>query len=610
MKEKCIKIISNFKYCIPFFLALTLEIMFFVLNGTRIDINLLKNSIIFSIILTHIVFYIVFCITNKLSRSTIILSIFIFVLLLVNQMKILYMKEPFMISDFNFASDAGNLLNLILPNIGIAKSIILPFIILIILLAGIVVFTKKNDFTFQTSKERVICLLVLLPMLTVIIFPSNFVKNTIFKIVFKIDEYRDYASYTTNLQYYKEFGLVAGIYGTSQNNDFEIPENYDEDVLNEELNAVEEKNIKNRETIKPNFIVLFSESFFDISKIDEVKFDKNVTFNYNNLKNEGKSIQLLSPSYGGMSENVSYEILTGGKICYFNRGYIPFMQLYKLKNSENMPSILKDLKNSGYYSKILFGLDHYDAEESLKKVGFDEYEDMSDKISMDDFKDELLIDKVIEEFETKESKDPFFYMISTYENHMPYTKEKYSQYDINVVETSLDEYDTDTIQTYSQTLYNVDNQLKRIYDYIKNYDEPTIILFFGDHLPYMYTQIGENLFNKLSYFNTENETENLYRVYNTEALILANFEFNYSNIPNFMSVDLMLPYIINELNIEVSGYYNWIREKSKEIPAYNSYLKVDSNGNKYIFGEENEKLDGIINFKECMQYMLFMKQVK
>lgn len=604
------KVINIFKYSIPLFLCLVVEVLFFILNGSPLNIVLFGNSIIFSVMLTYMVFYIIFCITNKFSTSTIILSIFIFIMLVVNQFKILYMEEPFMISDFNFASEAGGLVKLILPNIGMAKQIILPFFILILVLSIIVIFAKKFDFEFEKVKSRVICFLVLLIMLGVIFFPPNFMKNAIFKVVFKTNDYKDYASYTTNLQYYKVYGLIAGMYGTSQNNEFDVPKNYDEDMLNEQLNSMEDETVVSNEIVKPNIILLFSESFFDARKIEEVKFDKEVTYNYNNLKSEGKSIQLLSPTLGGMSENVAFEILTGGKICYFNRGYIPFMQLYELKNSESMPSIVKDLKNNGYNSKILFGMDHYNCEESLKKVGFDEYVDMSDTISMDNFRDELLIDKVIEEFEIKESNEPLFYMIETYENHMPYTIDKYSKYDISVVETYLDEYNTNTLLAYSQTLYNVDNQLKRIYDYIKNYDEPTILLFFGDHLPYMYTKNGESLFSKLSYFNTENETENLYRLYNTEALILSNFKFNYDDIPSFMSVDLMLPYIINELNLDISSYYDWIREKSKEIPAYNSYLKIDKDGNKYEFGEENQELDSIISLKECMQYMLFMKQVK
>ena len=608
MKKSNNIVLEFLVYNIPLILALILELTFFVLNGGLLSTLHLRDSIIFSIIISYIVFYIIFCITNKLSRATIISSVFIFVILLINQLKILYTNEPFMISDFGFVSEAGNFIKMILPNIGMVKEIILPFIVLILVLIGIVILTKKYDFKMKCIKFRIICFIVLCIILVVIVFPPNFIKNKIFVVVFNIDDYKDYESYTTNLQYYRMYGLISGMYGISKNNEIDTPQNYNENVLNEELSSLENVTKVDNETVKPNIIVLFSESFFDVSKIDEIKFNKEVTYYYNKFKQEGKSIQLLSPTFGGMSENVVFEFLTGGKICYFNRGYIPFTQLYQLSGSENMPSILKDLKNNGYYSKILFGRDHYNSEAALKKVGFDEYEDMSDTISMKNFRDELLINKLIEEFANKESDSPIFYMIETYENHMPYSIGKYSEYDINVTNSSLSEYDTNTLLAYSQAVYNIDNELKRIYEYIQNYDEPTMILFFGDHLPYLYTENGDSLFSKLSYFNTQNETKNLYRLYNTEALVLTNFDFD-NNIPSFMSVELILPYIMNKLNIDISSYYDWLIDNSQTLTAYNSYLKVDNEGNKYKFDEKNEELDNIISLKQHMQYMLFMKQV-
>jgi len=42
---------------------------------------------------------------------------------------------------------------------------------------------------------------------------------------------------------------------------------------------------------------------------------------------------------------------------------------------------------------------------------------------------------------------------------------------------------------------------------------------------------GNNIINKLDYFNTNDELLNLYRLYNTEALILSMFGFPSSADP-------------------------------------------------------------------------------
>ena len=47
---------------------------------------------------------------------------------------------------------------------------------------------------------------------------------------------------------------------------------------------------------------------------------------------------------------------------------------------------------------------------------------------------------------------------------------------------------------------NVRNALSKKYCEL---DTPTIIVFFGDHLPYLINKKGENILFKSSYFNTE-----------------------------------------------------------------------------------------------------------
>ena len=360
---------------------------------------------------------------------------------------------------------------------------------------------------------------------------------------------------------------------------------------------------------KPNIIVVFSEAFWDIEQVEDIKFQPSVTTNIKKLKKQGATVNLLSCSYGGMSENVSYELLTGGNMNYFPNGYIPIMSLYRRRNITQAPSIIKELNKNGYHSKIVFGRDFYNSKDAFLKLGFNEYEELEETEENKKgyfISDEYVTDNIIKELEEKTSNQKMFYMVETIQNHMPYTIDKYENYDI-AVESKFDEDTNNTLLTYAQGIYDVDKQTNRLYEYIKQYKEPTILIFLGDHLPYLYTSEGKDLTEHLSYFNTPDDLENTYRKYDTEALILSNYDINYDKFPSYLSNDLLMTYIINNMDIEIQDYYKWLYTTIDELPATNKFLFLDNLGNKYSLNDMSDRQKDIYNLKEMMQYRFFIR---
>ena len=127
--------------------------------------------------------------------------------------------------------------------------------------------------------------------------------------------------------------------------------------------------------------------------------------------------------------------------------------------------------------------------------------------------DEHLIDGAIEALENKPDDEKLFYMNCTIESHVPIIEKKYKEYDFEIEETSLNEAQTSVIKSYAQSCYNADKELGRLYDFIKDYKEPTILVFFGDH----------DLLNELKYFNTGDELLDSYRKYNTRSFNFSKF---------------------------------------------------------------------------------------
>ena len=592
---------------VPIIVALIIEIFFAILNGGFLAVvNCSPDAIFFSILIIYLIYGILIGITKRLSISTIITSILATVFLTINQIKIAYTQEPIVFSDLNFIPNINGIFSMVSNDILVlAKYYLLTVILLIIAFYLIIRWTQKNDLIVNNIKIRSILIIVSIIVFVILFIPNKYTK-TIFLNKFLPTEDGEY---TTYLSYCDDYSLLAGIYGILLNDRLEEPENYNEEQLNKILEYSDETQTTGA-LGQPNIIVVFSESFWDIDKQSDVTFNEVVAPNIKRLKQEGKLVEILSCAYGRKSENIAFELLTGGSLNYFTDGYIPIMSLYKRENSEEIISIVKELKENNYRSKIVFGEDYYNSEETMKKLGFDEYIDVETPESVENannISDEYMINLIINELENKEDDEKIFYMTETIQNHMPYEIEKYVDYDISIKQSSLSSEENDTILSYAQGVHDADEQLNRLYEYIQTYEEPTILIFLGDHLPYLYTTKGDNALESISYFNTGDELEDTYRKYNTQALILSNYDIDLNEMPNYLSNNLLLTYIVNNMDIELSSYYKWLYTTTWSLPATNSYISLDTNGKKYNTQELQEDMQVIYELRKNMQYKFFIK---
>ena len=265
------------------------------------------------------------------------------------------------------------------------------------------------------------------------------------------------------------------------------------------------------------------------------------------------------------------------------------------------------------YPKLNLGYDRImeicELWESVQDEYINAYSDMPDyeqKIKGTYISDEALVDEVIEALKDKRPDEKIFYMTATIQTHMPFDKDVYDGYDINVESTKLSEEDTGIILSYAQGVYDTNIQIQRLYEEIQKIEEPTIIVALGDHLPYLYNSDGEDVLAKLSYFNTGDEKVDLLRKYSTEALVLSNYGAKIDFGSEYISPDMLLTNIINQMDIEISPYYKWLYNIRNILPAQNQYITLDTRGNIYYANEE--MMDTIQKTKilrENIQYYLF-----
>lgn len=606
-EKKVIKLVANILLVLILLIVLNVA---FIDNIPEMIAQYRKCTIFFSATLFYLIFMILATLTKKTNRAVVILSVLILILSTVSNIKYSYTGTPLYISDISLTGSLGEIATLadnILSHIPYQK------LLFAIISLGIVNLIAKKVTIEINGKPRITALVTSLIITILLVAPIFKKDNFLLNNLYKQHERIDYNIDVNIMSYYKKYGVVGGIYETIIENRFYPPKHYQKAEIDNVLASTTPRDATSLG--QPNIIVMFQESYWDIQKLDEITFDKDVTGVFNELKQEGDYINMISPTYGGCSANVEFELLTGGNMTFFNKGYLPFMQMYRDKRSISNPSIIQELKKNGYYTKIVFGRDFYLSEPVYRNLGIDEYvnayalwDDYEEKVKGDHLSDEALVDAIIQDFENKDKDKKLFYMTATIETHMPFDPNKYDTYDIHVVDTKLNEKDTGTILAYAQGVYNSNQQLQRLYDYIQTLDEPTMILFFGDHLPILYNSEGKDLLLNLGYFQTGDSKQDIFRKYNTEAVILNNYGGQVKFESRCISPDLLLTTVINQMNIEVSPYYQWLYNASKDLPAMNQFIYADKDGNIEFVDSADGYLGELYEQRKNVQYGNFMQK--
>ena len=573
-----------------------------------------RKALFFEVTIAFLIFAFLLGVLKKGKRAITLLGLSILLISVINQIKFAFTGEPILFSDALYLGNTGELMGIVEGELWSTINLFLvPTIIEIVLFIFFIIIGRYYAKKIEVNSLKLRGSLIVIPILLIIILisPIQPLNKFILNYVFNEKQRKDYAGYTTISQYYLNYGVIGGMYGQLLESRIQEPDGYDEKIVEKELAKAKD----NTEKIlgKPNIIVVFSESFWDIDQLEEVKFNQKVTQNFNNLKNEGLFFNMITPSYGGISANVEYEFLTGSNVMYFNHSYVPYMQLYTNDSYYQKPSIINELKNNGYKTWIatcaspaLFNCGRF-----YKYLNVDKTEYITDVESR--YKkgkyvsDKYITDKIIEVFNNKNKEEKLFYMTLTMQAHMPYPKDKYDNYDVYVTKSEYSQDINDTLTSYAQGIYDADKELGRLYEYIKQLEEPTIIVFYGDHLPYLYSG-KTNAIDILEYFNTADSKLNNYRKYNTQSLILANFELEKDKEnTKYLGPDLLAAYILNNMDIKLSNYYKWLYQSRKYMGASNYLVSVDSEGNLYNTSELTGIYKEKYNLRRNIEYSLFVK---
>lgn len=307
---------------------------------------------------------------------------------------------------------------------------------------------------------------------------------------------------------YNKYGFVYCFSRSLLKTGIEKPENYSKETVEK---IVEKIDIEDTvPEVKPNIIYVQLESFFDIKGLNNIELSRDPIPNFTKLKENYPSGYLTVSSIGGGTSNTEFEIMTGMDITDFGVGEIPYLTFLSEKSCE---TIMRNLSEYGYTSTAMhsFSGTFYQRHEVFKNLGFDRFiaEELitvPERNVLTWAKDTVFLPYIKEALTSTEGPD-FFYAI-TVQSHGKYLSE----------ETEckfLIDYYAESVELKNQMAYYI-NQINEVDFFIgqlieeySNFEEPTVIVFFGDHLPAL-----------------EIEKSNLKNgdIYKTEYVIWSNYE--------------------------------------------------------------------------------------
>jgi phosphoglycerol transferase MdoB-like AlkP superfamily enzyme len=266
----------------------------------------------------------------------------------------------------------------------------------------------------------------------------------------------------------------------------------------------------------PNVIVIQLESFFDVNYMAEARFSEDPIPNFTTLKENFSSGFLRVPSIGAGTANTEFEVLSGMNLNYFGAGEYPYKTVLKETAIE---STAYNLKENGYKTHAIHNNTgtFYSRHLVYPHLGFDSFSSIE---YMQDLeynplgwaKDFVLEPEIIKALEISQAQD-FVFAVSV-QPHGKYPDDIIDDHQFIDMEVDLSEEDIIGYEYFINQLREVDEFIGNLVEYFENYHEPTLIVFYGDHLPSLDIQ-NENLENS--------------DIFQTEYVLWSNFELEKVN---------------------------------------------------------------------------------
>ena len=404
----------------------------------------------------------------------IIISVLWMVLGVCNGYMLLKRVTPFNAQDLKVATDAVSLINnyfnpfeLVILSVGIVAVVVW------------VISMWRRGGQYEGKLHRVVALI------------GVFVCFGIYSVLTTaaLDK-RVISNYFGNIAFaYEDYGLPYCFMASLFNTGIDEPNDYSEETMAEISNNGEitktETSLTQEEM--PNIIFIQLESYFDVEEAEFFTTSEDACPNLHKMYENFSSGYFKVPSVGAGTANTEFEVLTGMNLRYFGPGEYPFKTYVKEKPCESVATALSAL---GYGTHGLHnnGGNFYSRARVYNNMGFDtftskEFMNILQTTENGWAKDDILIEHILEAMDTTEQQD--LVVGISVQGHGDYPEEQVIENPKIKVQGIEDEALKNKWEYYVNQVYEMDAFAGKLVQAIEDRGEPTVIVFYGDHLPTM-----------------------------------------------------------------------------------------------------------------------------
>lgn len=541
-------------------------------------------TLVISLLIIIIVYYFIHMLIGNGSIGIAVITLLVAVLAFVNHVKMVMRGDtlmPWDIAAAGIAMKTGSTYYFRITTSFVSG--IMMFLIIIIMIR----LTNTPYFRFNSSR---ITHILVSSGLVVVMF-NGIIMNTSL-----LDKMNVYYQVYPPYQSYNENGTTLAflLHLNNVNADVADPDIFDStDSLIEEYSAIVNSdyyaNKLNSGDIKPNVICIMSEAYSDLQSIREFDTSEEVMPFYRELMNNSINGNLAVSIFGGGTCNTEFEFLTG----YSMYSLMPGSSAYTFYVNNPIQALPQLFKDNGYKTIGLHPFDGnwWDRSTKYPLLGIDDFYTQNDFDSSASYVRRYISDyscfqKIMDLYNS--SDEPLFLFCVTMQNHADFS-EHYSNMNYDIKINDLKDSNGDDYyyaENYVSLIRESDDALRYLITELSKSDEPTIVVYFGDHCP----TLNDGFYNELIQSNVGTATlEESLQMYQTPYFIWANYDLNNGTSidTSFGNHGITSPNFLGQTLLDLAGIKSpnsrsCLRVLQDYIGAISSASIYDINGNPYF----------------------------
>ena len=351
------------------------------------------------------------------------------------------------------------------------------------------------------------------------------------------------------------------------------PEGYSEETMREVAaryaDAADTMNETRSEYLDESTVIfVLNESFSDPSRVPGIELNQEATPEVDAIREQTTGGLMLSSGYGGGTANLEYMSLTGMSMANFNSSLTsPYQQLVPSQRwTTSVNQMWGDAENSlGFHP---YEPSMYSRATNYRKFGFSLFYTLEgdgviahrDTIDKSPYvSDAATYRSVLDEVGSTDANQ--FISVITMQNHMPYN-DWYSDNEFTVTNTDgaepLGEDETREIETYAKGVSLSDKATAEFLDELDAIDKPITVVFYGDHLPGIYSTAGEDQNNSLALHLTD------YFIWSNKA---SSSQGTKNENSDYTSPNYFIAQAAEHMNAKVSPFLAFLTQMHEHVSA-------------------------------------------